>query len=170
MRPSPTLVLTAAPESGAVTDAVTRTALEALKGAAADAQWLSPGDAWEVHLDLPETETLAAQRDAVAQALGSMPVDINIVAGPPDHRRKRLLCADMESTIIRQELIDEIADLVGQCRHQLGKMWGRKKRRDIFKRHSLLWVVRDIDNQLSQLGIKFGRISFCHPPEPRVSL
>jgi phosphoserine phosphatase len=118
MRPSPTLVLTAAPESGAVTDAVTRTALEALKGAAADAQWLSPGDAWEVHLDLPETETLAAQRDAVAQALGSMPVDINIVAGPPDHRRKRLLCADMESTIIRQELIDEIADLVG-CRAEI---------------------------------------------------
>jgi phosphoserine phosphatase len=49
----------------------------------------------------------------VAAAIGDPPVDINVVAGVGPARRKRLLCADMESTIIEQELIDEIACLVG---------------------------------------------------------
>jgi phosphoserine phosphatase len=53
-----------------------------------------------------------AMLEAVRQMLAEKPVDINIVARP--HRRKRLLVADMDSTIIEQECIDEIADFAGQ--------------------------------------------------------
>ena len=38
-------------------------------------------------------------------------LDCNLVAA--NHRRKRLLVADMESTIIEQEMLDELADFVG---------------------------------------------------------
>ncbi|MBU2534013.1 MAG: phosphoserine phosphatase SerB, partial [Alphaproteobacteria bacterium] len=62
-------------------------------------------------LDVPAD---AASR-VVARAretLAGSPVDINIV--PADaRRRKKLLLADMDSTIIEQECIDEIADLAG---------------------------------------------------------
>ena len=43
--------------------------------------------------------------------LASMPVDVNIL--PADGRRKKLLIADMDSTIIEQECIDELADFAG---------------------------------------------------------
>ena len=67
--------------------------------------WLSPGTACEFRtLDLT-----IIQR--VRQALGSAPVDANIV--PATGRRKRLLLADMDSTIINCECIDEIADFAG---------------------------------------------------------
>src|SRR5258707_11400156 len=38
---------------------------------------------------------------------------IDCIAQPVEHRRKTLLIADMESTIIEQEMLDEIADLKG---------------------------------------------------------
>ena len=44
----------------------------------------------------------------VRQALAETPVDI--VAQPAAGRRKRLLVADMESTIIENEMLDELAD------------------------------------------------------------
>ena len=44
----------------------------------------------------------------VRQALAATPVDI--VAQPAAGRRKRLLVADMESTIIENEMLDELAD------------------------------------------------------------
>jgi phosphoserine phosphatase len=43
--------------------------------------------------------------------LGDAPVDIFVQ--PKLHRRKRLLLADMDSTMIGQECIDELADFVG---------------------------------------------------------
>ena len=48
----------------------------------------------------------------IRAALASNALDANLV--PNDqHRRKRLLIADMDSTIIEQECIDEIADFAG---------------------------------------------------------
>lgn len=38
---------------------------------------------------------------------------IDVVVQPAAHRRKRLLMADMESTIIRQEMLDELAEIAG---------------------------------------------------------
>lgn len=49
-------------------------------------------------------------------ALGSEPIDVAVL--PADaHRRKRLFLADMDSTMIEQECIDELADQVGLKAH-----------------------------------------------------
>ncbi|MER2249890.1 phosphoserine phosphatase SerB [Methylorubrum podarium] len=53
-----------------------------------------------------------ALTEALRAALGSEPVDVAVL--PHDqHRRKRLFLADMDSTMIEQECIDELADVVG---------------------------------------------------------
>ncbi len=44
-------------------------------------------------------------------AIGGLPVDI--IVQPAAYRRKRLLIADMDSTIIGQECLDELADVAG---------------------------------------------------------
>jgi len=69
------------------------------------AKILSPHHAF----DLPVTgsDALAAARDR-AQGLS---LDINLVA--EDKRRKKLLVADMDSTIIAVECLDELADMAG---------------------------------------------------------
>ncbi|MFT5508895.1 MAG: phosphoserine phosphatase [Hyphomicrobiaceae bacterium] len=67
--------------------------------------------ACEWHLDASPAE-LSAQLSATRTALKAHPVDINLIAIDA-HRRKRLLIADMDSTIIEQECIDEIADFAG---------------------------------------------------------
>ena len=43
--------------------------------------------------------------------IGAEPIDLAVV--PDKHRRKMLLVADMESTIIEQECLDELAEYVG---------------------------------------------------------
>ncbi len=56
-----------------------------------------------------------ASDDAVhiaRQAFSDVPIDINIL--PPVNRRKKLLVADMDSTIIEQECIDELAEYAGK--------------------------------------------------------
>lgn len=48
---------------------------------------------------------------AARKALACEPIDVNLI--PTEARRKRLLLADMDSTIITIECIDEIADFAG---------------------------------------------------------
>jgi phosphoserine phosphatase len=67
--------------------------------------WLAPGTACDIACDDPTAET------AARQAIGTAPIDV--VFQPAVHRRKRLLLADMESTIIENEMLDELADFVG---------------------------------------------------------
>ena len=57
----------------------------------------------------------AIGRSEAEQALGDVlaGAPIDIVVQPAAHRRKRLLIADMDSTIIGQECIDELADFAG---------------------------------------------------------
>ena len=52
-------------------------------------------------------------RSRIAAALAPRPIDVNIVPDDIAYRRKKLLVADMESTIIEQECLDELADYVG---------------------------------------------------------
>lgn len=68
--------------------------------------WLEPGTAAEAEVDDPHEARAAAR-----EALSGFPVDANVV--PTGHRYKRILIADMDSTIIGCECIDEIADLAG---------------------------------------------------------
>ena len=53
----------------------------------------------------------AAMRAAIDTALASQPIDVCVQ--PWEGRRKRLLIADMDSTIIGQECLDELADFAG---------------------------------------------------------
>lgn len=68
--------------------------------------WLNHGIACEI-IAPKSTDALAETRDLV----GNAPIDVNLV--PLAHRRKKLLVADMDSTMIEQECIDELADAVG---------------------------------------------------------
>ena len=66
---------------------------------------LSPGMAFD--LAVKDSGALVAARKIASNA----PLDINLVAA--EHRRKKLLIADMDSTIINVECLDELADMAG---------------------------------------------------------
>ena len=76
-------------------------------------RWLAEGEAFEILFAAGDAVALAPVKAAITQALGARPVDINIIDDDLAHRRKKLLVADMDSTIIQQECIDEIADVIG---------------------------------------------------------
>jgi phosphoserine phosphatase len=100
------LVLTAAPESHYFTDAKLAELAEALHGLPTPRK-LSP-DAVEYTLS-PETIGIA---DALANHFPKAPFDINRVSDAA--RRKKMLIADLESTIIEQECLDELALHLGK--------------------------------------------------------
>ena len=61
--------------------------------------------------DIPFEGNPQAVLAAVRQALDGLAIDM--AALPADGRRKKLLIADMDSTLIEQECIDELADEIG---------------------------------------------------------
>lgn len=73
------------------------------------AVWLSPDEAAEF--------PVATQPDNFDQVRGDLAdqVDINMV--PAENRRKKMLLADMDSTMIQQECIDELAEEAGVGDH-----------------------------------------------------
>jgi len=108
------LTLIAAPELGGAWPDVLRVASEALTRLGADlgaTDWLAPETAVDFPFgDLDPEQAEAAVRVRVRQEMGELALDI--VAQPGHGRRKRLLVADMESTIIANEMLDELADLL----------------------------------------------------------
>jgi phosphoserine phosphatase len=84
-----------------------RAALAALGAAPGSPDWLAPGEA----ADLPFLGAAADGVAAARQALGTAPVDA--IAQPRDGRLKRLLVADMDSTIVTTETLDELAAHAG---------------------------------------------------------
>jgi phosphoserine phosphatase len=109
MPQSHAIVLTGAPGASAIDDATLAALRDAFPGPVAQEQWLSPGDAWQAVA--PAGEPVVVRATAAA-ALARNPIDVNIVAVDA-FRRKRLLVADMESTIIEQECLDELAGFAG---------------------------------------------------------
>jgi len=79
----------------------------AAQGAAGDIVWLSQGHAFDIGFLGEPTSVKAA---AIAAAEGAA-CDINVVSA--ERRRKKLLVADMDSTIISCECLDELADQAG---------------------------------------------------------
>src|SRR5689334_19799505 len=81
----------------------------------------SPGEAkWllnEVAVDIPFTgsEDIKAMEARLRAARRDLPIDI--VVQPIATRRKKLFLADMDSTMIGQECVDELADFVGLKAH-----------------------------------------------------
>lgn len=69
--------------------------------------WLSRGYAFDVPIQGDPQPVLAEARNII----GGITADINVVA--TTRRRKMLLIADMDSTIINCECLDELADMAG---------------------------------------------------------
>ena len=90
------------------TPALDRMTVESLRNAwgGGDARWLDPGAAAEFALDAMPGNLWDVW--AGLQALG-----IDLAVQPTAGRRKRLLLADMDSTMIEQECIDELAFVAG---------------------------------------------------------
>src|SRR5260221_10536877 len=85
------------------------------------AQWLFD----EVAVDIPfegqiafEGHDIRAIEHRLREARGDLPIDI--VVQPQALRRKKLFLADMDSTMIGQECIDELADFAGLKAHVAG--------------------------------------------------
>ena len=88
-----------------------------LPGAEA-AEWLFEGIAADIPFSPAGEDSKDGQRAIAArlrEAAGDLPVDI--VVQPVLGRRKRLFLADMDSTMIGQECIDELADFAGLKAH-----------------------------------------------------
>ncbi len=105
------LTLIAPAGSSALTEAMAAAAAIALTEAGArpgPADWLDPGAACDVPFTGPPGNTAEA---AVRGRLADAPLDF--AAQAVTGRRRMLLIADMESTIIGQELIDELAEIAG---------------------------------------------------------
>jgi phosphoserine phosphatase len=83
---------------------------------AGPAHWLFD----EVAVDIPfdSSEPIAAIVTRLHQARGDLPIDI--VVQPRIDRRKKLFLADMDSTMIGQECVDELADFAGLKAHVAG--------------------------------------------------
>jgi phosphoserine phosphatase len=109
------------PDRPAVTDALAQKAARYLPhGRPVD--WLNPGVAVDVAFLADEVDDGSLGNDEerafvqdlsndLRDIIGSEPVDV--VVQRQDGRRKKLLVADMDSTMIGQECIDELADYAG---------------------------------------------------------
>jgi phosphoserine phosphatase len=74
--------------------------------------WLDPGIAADIPFNGPAGNDNRLVAEQVRAALGDRSVDV--VVQPAEGRRKHLFLADMDSTMIGQECIDEMADFVGK--------------------------------------------------------
>jgi phosphoserine phosphatase len=79
---------------------------------AAEPDWLAPGRACDL---LVTGGDAAAAEMAARQAIGDAAIDV--LVQPAAGRRKRVFVADLESTIIENEMLDELADFVGLRAH-----------------------------------------------------
>ena len=83
-----------------------RAAALALGAGLGEGRWLSDAEAWSC----PVAGLPAGTVGALRLRLANVPVDINLVE---DSGVRPLLVADMDSTMIQQECIDELADVAG---------------------------------------------------------
>lgn len=110
------VVVTSDPVRAAMTPTGVRPAWDNLPGPLrADQSWLGKGHAWSASVLAETREAHDNAIDTARRWLIGIPADINVVPAGKT-RRKLLLIADMESTIIEQEMLDELADFIGARR------------------------------------------------------
>jgi phosphoserine phosphatase len=111
--------LVAAPGSEPLDSDKVNSAVSLLGGASTG--WLDPGMAADISFDGPIGETgpnwpaLHNIADRLRDIFSEERVDVFVQLAA--HRRKKLFLADMDSTMIGQECIDELADFVGKKAH-----------------------------------------------------
>ncbi len=112
-----------------------RVALEALGAQPSTPDWLAEREAVDIPFhDAPPEQAAAAARTALAGA----PVDA--VAMAAEGRRKRLLVADMDSTIVTSETLDEIAAYAG-LKEKIAEITRRSMNGDLDFRQALVQRV-----------------------------
>ena len=105
------MTLIAGPGGDAALPDCVATIAAALPGAGPP-DWLSAGQACDLVLSKGmTTEAAAVARRAIGDAA------IDLLVQPAAGRRKRLLVADLESTIIENEMLEELAEFVGLRAH-----------------------------------------------------
>ena len=67
--------------------------------------------------DIPFSAEKAGDQRALSEFLRELSAGLDVVLQPAANRRKKLFLADMDSTMIGQECIDELADYVGLKEH-----------------------------------------------------
>ncbi len=108
--PSVMTIIAAAPDPGLGSQV--EAARAALAGLGADLEgtdWLAPDQA----CDLPMRGLDPEQAEAAVRATLPADAPIDIIAQRPVERRKSLLIADMDSTIVEEETLDELAAALG---------------------------------------------------------
>lgn len=75
-----------------------------------EAQWLAVSEAAEFSLPVIPENRWSVWNDLQAQG-------VDLVIQPAENRKKKMLLADMDSTMIRQECIDELAEEAGVGAH-----------------------------------------------------
>ena len=103
-----TLTIISAPAKPAISDDLVAKIRSVIR-VDTDFVWLMEGVACD--FVIPKHPDFANLRAELRVALRDIPVDMALQ--PTEGRRKRLLMADMDSTMIQQECIDELADEVG---------------------------------------------------------
>jgi phosphoserine phosphatase len=90
-----------------------------------DTVWLNPGIACDLHFDAEDGRSFEkGLRKHFAEA------KLDLAIQPEEGRRKKLLVADMDSTIIEQECIDELAAELG-LKDQISEITARAMRGEI---------------------------------------
>lgn len=87
---------------------LTPATVDALRNAwgGGDAQWLAPDEAAEFAIEIVPENRWDVWSDM-------QPMGVDMVVQPAEGRKKKMLLADMDSTMIQQECIDELADEAG---------------------------------------------------------
>lgn len=106
----PYVLIIISPSGGRHPGAAVEQAQTALPGAG-PVTWLAPGRAAEIALPDAPVEALASWHPSLARLIHNEKLDYAIL--PAENRPKRLLIADMDSTIIAQECLDEVAGSLG---------------------------------------------------------
>lgn len=96
----PVLCLIANPNAAELTPSIANSIHREVGG---EINWLAQGIACEF-IDPKSPDSIAISK----QEVGGLSIDVALVSG--QERRKKLLVADMDSTMIEQECIDELAD------------------------------------------------------------
>jgi phosphoserine phosphatase len=102
------------PATPALDDTIVRRVRRSLF-AAQEPVWLDPGIAAEIVFAPGIDSNIRGLSDHLRSVIGSDPIDVVVQRTGP--RRKKLFIADMDSTMIGQECIDELADFVGLKAH-----------------------------------------------------
>lgn len=98
-------------------------------------------------IDLLVEGEVEAAKAAVVTAVADLPIDFAVQ--PVENRRKRLLIADMDSTIINVECLDELADFAG-VKEQVSEITERAMRGEL----AFEGALRERVGMLKGLGVE----------------